>query len=137
MTKIQSTYKGDLAVHAIHGPTQSALNTDAPKDNEGLGRTFSPTDLMATSLTACALTIMGIVAKRDGIDMIGATAEVEKVMSTSPRRIGGLPMQITVPGKLSSEQRKKLEAAAHSCPVHKSLHPDIDAPITFAYPDAE
>ena len=138
MVTITAAYDGNLRCTATHGPSGTRLSTDAPKDNQGLGQSFSPTDLVATALATCTLTIMGIVARRDGIAMEGATVNVEKHMVTEPRRrIGRLPVHIQVPGRLSVEQRRKLEAAARSCPVHASLHPDIDAPITFSWPDSQ
>jgi putative redox protein len=133
MVTIEAKYEGDLCCTAVHGPSTATLSTDAPKDNEGLGRYFSPTDLVATALATCILTTMGIVARRHGIVMKGAQARVEKHMTQAPRRIGRLPVVITVPGTFTAEQRRLLEAAAHGCPVHKSLHPDVDATITFAW----
>jgi putative redox protein len=136
MVTVTARYQGDLLCTATHGPSGATIRTDAPKDNEGQGRHFSPTDLVGTAMGTCMLTIMGIVARRIGIAIEGATATVQKHMSASPRRIGRLPVEIRVPGRLTAEQRKKLEAAALGCPVHKSLHPDIEAPVTFVYPDA-
>jgi len=133
MVTITAKYEGDLCCTAIHGPSSAKLQTDAPKDNEGLGRFFSPTDLVATALGTCVLTTMAIVARRHGIELKGATVTVEKHMNASPRRIGRLPVELTVPGTFTAEQKKLLEAAAHGCPVHKSLHADVDAPITFRW----
>ncbi|MFK7740813.1 MAG: OsmC family protein [Planctomycetota bacterium] len=133
MVKISATYEGDLCCKATHGPSDSTLHTDAPKDNEGLGRYFSPTDLVATALVTCILTTLGIVARRRGIDLTGATGEVEKHMNAEPRRIGRLPVKMTLQGTFDDDAKKVLERAAHTCPVHKSLHPDIDAPIDFVW----
>jgi len=133
MVTITAQYEGDLCCTATHGPSSAKLSTDAPKDNEGLGRFFSPTDLMATALGTCVLTTMAIVARRHGLELKGATVKVEKNMNATPRRIGRLPVELTVPGTFTAEQKKLLEAAAHSCPVHKSLHPDIDAPVTIRW----
>ena len=130
MVTITAKYEGDLCCTAVHGPSSATLSTDAPKDNEGLGRYFSPTDLVATALATCILTTMGIVARRHGIELKGARAKVEKHMQSSPRRIARLPVELHVAGVFTAEQKKLLEATAHACPVHKSLHPDIDAPIT-------
>lgn len=136
MVTITAQYDGTLRCTATHGPSGTRLSTDAPRDNQGLGASFSPTDLVATALATCTLTTMGIVARRDGIPMEGAKATVEKQMVNTPyRRIGSLPTRIEIPGRLTPEQKKKLEAAAHHCPVHKSLHPDVQAPIEFVYPD--
>jgi len=134
MVTITARYDGDLSCTATHGPSGATIRTDAPKDNEGTGRLFSPTDLVGTAMGTCMLTIMGIVARRHGIAMDGATVKVDKHMSQNPRRIGRLPVEITVPGRLQPEQKRLLEAAALGCPVHKSLHPDIEAPVTFVYP---
>src|ERR1041384_7180662 len=120
-TTITARYDGDLSCTATHGPSGATLRTDAPKDNEGQGRFFSPTDLVGTALGTCVLTTMAIVARRNGIRMEGATVRVEKHMSQSPRRIGRLPVEVTLPGQFTAEQRKRLEAAAHGCPVHASL----------------
>jgi putative redox protein len=133
MVTINATYQGDLCCTAVHGPSSAQLQTDAPKDNEGLGRFFSPTDLVATALATCILTTMGIVARRRGIDLKGASAVVEKHMNATPRRIGRLPVVLKVGGTYTDEQKQVLEHAAHHCPVHKSLHPDIDASITFEW----
>ncbi|MBY0587750.1 OsmC family protein [bacterium] len=131
-------YQGNLHCQATHGPSGNTLVTDAPVDNGGQGSSFSPTDLVATALGACMVTIMGIVAKRDGLAIEGTTVHVAKEMVQQPaRRIGTLTVKIAVAGgsKISSEDRLKLERAALTCPVHKSLHPDIQVPIEFHYTD--
>ena len=134
MVKSRVTYQGDLRCEATHEPSGSRIHTDAPKDNQGKGESFSPTDLVATALGSCILTVMGIVADRRGIDLSGAYAEVDKHMIADPvRRIGRLNVQIVVPGSVTPEDQKILERAAHTCPVHKSLHPDIDTPIVFEW----
>jgi putative redox protein len=134
MVEITTTYNGQLRTTATHGPSGNSLITDAPKDNMGKGEAFSPTDLVATALATCILTTMGIVAQRNNLDMTGATAKVTKEMVTSPiRRIGRLAVTIRMPKKLSDEDQKRLENAAHTCPVHKSLHPDVEAPISFTW----
>ena len=134
MVTIQIEYQGDLHCQAVHGPSGAELNTDAPKDNQGRGESFSPTDLVATALGTCILTIMGIMARTLDIDISGATATVEKEMTaTPPRKIQRLRVKIHVPHSLSSETREKLERAAHTCPVHKSLHPDVQIPIEFTW----
>ncbi|MEZ6037590.1 MAG: OsmC family protein [Planctomycetota bacterium] len=133
MVTIHASYQGDLCCTAVHGPSEASLQTDAPKDNQGLGRFFSPTDLVATALGTCILTTMGIVARRHGIALEGATVRVEKLMNDTPRRIGRLPVELSVPGTFADDHKKILERAAHGCPVHKSLHPDIDAPITITW----
>ena len=134
MVTIQMEYQGDLHCQAVHGPSKTELSTDAPVDNQGRGESFSPTDLVATALGTCMLTVMGILARNLKIDIAGATATVEKEMtSTAPRRIQSLKVRIHVPQSLSVEDRQKFERAAHTCPVHKSLHPDIQTPIEFTW----
>ena len=137
--EMQVVYRGELRCEAQHGPSGTMLTTDAPVDNQGRGESFSPTDLVATALGACLLTIMGIVAQRNGLDIAGTRVHVVKEMVQTPvRRIGRLPTTITFgveqAAKLSETDRSKLEAAARHCPVHQSLHPDIDMPMTFVYP---
>ena len=134
--EITGTYVGSLGVVAKHGPSGAEVKTDAPTDNGGNGASFSPTDLVATALGSCVLTILGLVASRHELDLSGTTVKTTKEMVTDPvRRIGGLKTVVTVPaGRVDDdEMRKRLEAAARKCPVHKSLHPDIDAPISFIY----
>ena len=133
MVKITATYQGDLCCEATHGPSGNQLSTDAPKDNMGLGRYFSPTDLVATALGTCVMTTMAIVAKRNEVDFSGASVEVEKHMNESPRRIGRLPVKLTIQGTFTDDQKKKLEAAARACPVHRSLHPDIESEVTIVW----
>ncbi len=132
MVVIQFEYQGDLHCKAVHGPSRAELNTDAPRDNQGSGESFSPTDLVATALGTCMLTVMGIMARTLNIDISGTTATVEKEMTTSPpRMIASLKVNIRVPQSVSPENQQKLERAAHTCPVHQSLHPDVQAPIEF------
>jgi putative redox protein len=121
MVAIQVEYQGDLHCKAVHDPSGAELNTDAPKDNQGRGESFSPTDLVATALGTCMLTIMGIMARTLAIDIAGTTATVEKEMTAAaPRMIKSLTVKIHVPHSLSPENQQKLERAAHTCPVHKS-----------------
>ena len=131
--KISGTYAGNKKVTLIHGPSQSKIGTAAPVDNNGDGSSFSPTDLVAAALGSCMMTIIGIVAERDGIDVSNMKMEVEKSMSPSPRRIAELPVVLYLPAELGEAERKKLEAAAKTCPVHHSLHPEISIPIEFVY----
>ena len=134
MVRIQTEYQGDLHCTSVHTPSQTELATDAPVDNQGRGESFSPTDLTATSLGTCMLTTMGIVARTLNVDLTGATATVEKEMSgTLPRRINRLTVAIRVPRTTSPENQQRLENAAHTCPVKRSLHPDIETPIEFVW----
>ncbi len=132
MVTVTIAYEGDLHCKAVHGPSQTALLTDAPVDNQGKGESFSPTDLVATALGSCILTTMGIKAQLRGLDISGSTATVEKVMAAAPvRRIQTLATHVHVPHVFVAEEQVRLERVAAACPVHQSLHPDIEAPITF------
>jgi len=134
MVAIEVVYLGQLRCQAQHMPSGTRLITDAPVDNHGRGESFSPTDLVATALGTCMLTIMGIVAERDGLDLSGTTVTVAKEMVISPvRRIGRLSVDIHVPAALSEQDQQRLKTAALTCPVHKSLHPDIEAPVTLRF----
>lgn len=133
--EISVEYLGDLHTRAVHGPSGQVLLTDAPADNEGKGEYFSPTDLLATSMATCVVTIMGIAARRRGIDMSGTRATVTKEMIADPkRRCRRIALTIHMPAGLSADERKILEAAAHGCPVHASLDPRVEAPVEFVYP---
>lgn len=122
MTVIDSVYQGELRCKASHGPSGTELETDAPTDNQGKGERFSPTDLVATSLSTCMLTIMGIVAERHGWDLKGCEARVEKTMtSEAPRRIAQLTVWVCLPAHLDTQQRALLQRAAEQCPVKLSL----------------
>jgi uncharacterized OsmC-like protein len=132
MVEISIKYLGNLRCEATHGPSGTILLTDAPVDNEGRGESFSPTDLAATSLGTCMLTIMGIVARRHGVDLGATTVKAVKHMSTEPpRRIAKLEIVFTIPLPSDHPQKKLLEAAAKGCPVHLSLHPDVVQDIRF------
>lgn len=134
MVKMSITYTGQKHCKLSHGPSNSEIETDAPKDNQGQGEKFSPTDLVGAALGSCILTTLAIVAERDGVSILGASAEVEKEMTVQPtRRIGALHVKIMLPESIPLEYRKKIEHVAHSCPVHKSLHPDVQMPIRFIY----
>ena len=134
MVEIQVAYEGNLRTAAIHEPSGARLITDAPKDNQGEGQSFSPTDLVATALGTCMLTVMAIAARNFKIDLSGATVKVQKEMVVTPvRRIGKLSVEIRVPRPTTQEQQRKLRDAAMHCPVHKSLHPDIETPVTFHF----
>ena len=127
-------YEGKLRVKHHNAPSGTSINTAAPVDNTGDGSPFSPTDLVAAALGACMLTIVAMVAERDGIDTAGLAFRCEKNMQASPRRIGSIPVVITMPAGLDASQRAKLERAALTCPVHHSLLPEIEKQVTFEYP---
>ena len=136
MVKINIQYEGGLHCRLTHEPSGSVISTDAPKDNNGKGEAFSPTDLMAAALGSCMMTVMGIVAARHAIDLTGTTVNVTKEMVTDPvRRIGTIGVTLNMCTGIPVDKRTMLEAAAHSCPVHKSLHPDVKTPIQFIYPE--
>ncbi len=127
MIEIQVQYQGQLRCSATHTPSGNTLQTDAPTDNNGRGETFSPTDLVATALASCITTVMGIVADRKQIDLAGLHVTVRKFMSdSSPRRIAKLELDIHMPLPATHPDRNLLENAARGCPVHHSIHPDID-----------
>ena len=133
MTQITCTYTGDLHCEAIHSGSGAVLSTDAPLDNEGKGEAFSPTDLLATSLGTCMLTIMGITARSRGWSIEGASASVDKVMSADgPRRIETLRVTLQLPEALDQDQRALLQRVAEQCPVKRSIVPLINADIHWA-----
>lgn len=126
MTVISSTYQGQLRCHSSHGPSGSQLETDAPTDNQGKGERFSPTDLVATALSTCILTIMGIVAERHNWDLSGCSARAEKTMtSETPRKIALLEVWIELPPQLDDKARKILQKAGENCPVKLSLEGSV------------
>jgi len=132
--RIEARYEGELHTTARHGPSGAVLETDAPKDNEGKGESFSPTDLLATALGTCMLTVMGILARRKGWDLAGARVVVDKDMVADPvRRVGHLVVRFDMPAGIPEDARKPLERAAHTCPVHQSLHPDVKLETSFAW----
>lgn len=134
MVEVEIKYLGDLRCEAVHGPSGVRLTTDAPVDNEGRGESFSPTDLAATSLGMCMLTIMGIVARRHGIDLGATQVSVKKIMSTdTPRRIAEIRVRFEIPLSREHPQRQLLENSARACPVHWSLHPDVKQEIEFVW----
>ncbi len=135
MPTIQTVYSGNLRTQATHVASGTTIITDAPLDNNGKGEAFSPTDLTSASLGSCMMTIMGIVAERDGIDLKGTSFDIIKTMAASPRRISKI--QVTFAMKtaapLTTEQQEKLKRAALTCPVALSLHPDIEQEVVFIF----
>jgi len=134
MVQIDTDYVGDLRCEAEHMPSGATLTTDAPEDNHGEGRSFSPTDLVATALGTCIATILGIQAEKHDLDLEGIEVAVKKEMASDPRRITALRTDVTMPAVLDASMRARLERAARHCPVDESIHPDIDAPIAFHWP---
>lgn len=131
--EISGEYTGGLKMTLRHGPSGSEIPTAAPKDNMGDGSSFSPTDLLAASLGSCMVTTMAIVAQREGIPFEGAGFSLEKHMRSDPRRVDAIPVRIHMPAALTPEQRSRLEHIARTCPVERSLHPDIRREIQFVY----
>lgn len=131
--EITGDYAGNLKMTLRHGPSNREIPTAAPVDNMGDGSSFSPTDLLAASLGSCMVTTMAIVARREGIPFEGARFVLEKHMRSDPRRVDAVPVTIRMPGGLTEEQKEKLENAARTCPVERSLHPDIRREVEFVY----
>jgi putative redox protein len=135
MVNISAVYVGNKKCDLKH-PDGATLRTDAPKDIGGDATGFSPTDTVAAGLASCILTTMAMYGERHGIDLTGATATVEKHMTQPPlpRRIARLPVVVTIESsKVPVEMRERIEAVGHKCPVHASLHPEVDAPIEYRY----
>ncbi len=136
MVEIKLTYEGDLHCNAIHLPSGNTLVTDAPLDNNGRGQAFSPTDLVATALGSCMATVIGIVARRKELPVEGMTVNVRKIMSEDlPRRIHRLELDLRIPLPASHPDRKLLESAANGCPVHHSIHPEIEVVMNWFWED--
>jgi uncharacterized OsmC-like protein len=133
MNKFEITYDGNLRTSAEHIESGSKIKTDAPKDNQGLGEKFSPTDLVCVSLASCMLTIMGIAMQKYNIDLQGTTASVKKTMRIEPRMISEIDITIRFVTAFDEKIRTILERSANNCPVHKSLSDDIKKNIKFIY----
>lgn len=134
MVEIHATYEGALRCQATHGPSSSTLGTDAPVDNHGKGERFSPTDLAATALGTCMMTVMGIYAEREGMDLRGTKVRILKEMTPQPpRRISKLTVEMTIPLPGDHPQRETLERTGLNCPVYLSLHPEIEKAVTFQW----
>ncbi len=134
MVETTVRYLGNLRCDAVHAPSRSTIQTDAPVDNHGKGERFSPTDLVGAALATCMATLMGIHAGKLGIDLTGMTVRCEKEMTKSaPRRIASLRTVVTVPLAADHPQRAVLERAAEDCPVRKSLDASVETPIEWVY----
>ena len=132
--KIECRYLGDLRCEAVHGPSGVTLHTDAPVDNQGRGESFSPTDLAATALATCIMTILGIQARHAQRDFTGMAITVEKHMTTEPpRRIAKLDLWIRMPAGIEEALRARLIRAAEACPVKQSLHPEITCELHWQW----
>ena len=124
-------YQGDLRTGSTHLASGNEIITDAPIDNQGKGEAFSPTDLLSSALASCIMTIMGIRANDMNIDLNGMTAEVTKVMAANPRRVARVKVAIHIPLDPDEKTKTILENAGNTCPVAKSLHPDLDQDISY------
>lgn len=127
-------YDGELRTTCTHLKSGSSFETDAPVDNHGKGERFSPTDLMATSLATCMITVMGIKAKTMRFDLNGVKIEVEKIMRSDPRRVGGINLFFQIPDSLKDVDEKTkniLKNTGNTCPVMLSIHPDIEVRIDW------
>ena len=133
MATIETIYEGQLRARSKHMQSGTELTTDAPTDNHGKGEAFSPTDLVATALGSCMLTIMDITVSRSGVDLKGTRLSVNKIMASDPRRIGEIEIDFYFPADYDDKTKKILERAADSCPVAKSLHPDLKQTLRFHY----
>jgi len=131
--KMSGRYLGGKRVEIHHEPSGSVITTSAPKDNNGDGLLFSPTDLTGASLASCMVTTIAILADQRGLNVEPMSFEVEKIMQASPRRIAELPVTLHLPKRLSDEERNFVEHTALHCPIHASLHPDVKITPTFCY----
>ncbi|MBX2827877.1 MAG: OsmC family protein [Flavobacteriaceae bacterium] len=133
MSTSKVTYLGNLRTKCEHLKSGNTYITDAPTDNNGKGEAFSPTDTVATGLANCMLTVMGIKARDMNVALDGSAAEVTKTMAAHPRRISKIEVVLHLPKGVNEKQRKILEHTANTCPVHHSLHPDIEKAISFLW----
>ncbi len=134
MVTITGEYQGELHCSAVHGPSGNVLATDAPKDNQGRGEAFSPTDLVATGFATCIATTMAIFARRHGVELKGIRYEVTKEMSAdAPRRISRLSARVWLPAEAKKVPAGILEKAANTCPVHQSLAPSVEKVIELIW----
>jgi putative redox protein len=132
MATVKTVYLGGLRTESEHLQSGNKILTDAPCDNQGKGEFFSPTDLLATSLGACIMTIMGIKARDNGIDLVGTEIEVTKIMESDPRRVGEVAVEFNFPKKgYTDEEKKIVESVAGTSPVPLSLHPGLKQTIRF------
>lgn len=129
----QIEYQGELSTKCTHLQSNNSIETDAPIDNQGKGQNFSPTDLVATALGSCMLTVMGIKAASSDIAFAQVSALIKKEMGTEPRRISKIDIEITVKEKWSDKERVIMETTAKNCPVAKSIHPDTVQNVAFIY----
>ena len=133
MIQMTGVYQGHKHCELKHGPSGATIATDAPKDNNGKGEAFSPTDLVSIATGSCMMTVMAIHAEKESVSLEGAHMSVTKEMQATPRKISRITVNLHLPKAIASDFRKKLEEAALNCPVKKSLNPDIEVPVQFLY----
>tara|TARA_Y100000385_G_scaffold227030_1_gene237825 strand:+ start:140 stop:547 length:408 start_codon:yes stop_codon:yes gene_type:complete len=133
VNKFEIKYQGNLRTIATHLDSGSEISTDAPKDNHGLGQTFSPTDMVCSALASCILTIMAIAVEKNNVDIKGTKAMVKKTMGNNPRRIAKIQIDIVFPKEYDSKTKAILEKAAYNCPVHHTLSETVEKNISFTY----
>ena len=134
MTKMSVQYTSNLRCEVVHTQSSTQIETDAPLDNKGKGERFSPTDLLCTSLATCILTTMAIAAQERNWNFEGVHAEIEKIMSSTPRRVGEIKIHFIFPALGYDElMKEKIQRYAHACPVSRSLHPDVVQTVTFEF----
>ena len=133
MNTFEIKYQGDLRTTATHLDSGSEISTDAPKDNHGLGQTFSPTDMVCSALASCILTIMAIAVEKNNVDIKGTKAMVKKTMGNNPRSIAKIQIDIVFPKEYDSKTKTILEKAAYNCPVHHTLSETVEKNISFTY----
>jgi putative redox protein len=134
METIRTTYTGGLRTEATHVQSSTAIITDAPVDNQGRGEAFSPTDLLATALGSCMLTIMGIAGREHGFDIEGARARITKIMASDPRRVDEVRIELVFPSDNYSDKHKKIiKHITENCPVALSLHPDLKQTVILNF----
>jgi putative redox protein len=134
MATVRTEYLGELRTKAVHVRSGNELLTDAPVDNKGRGEYFSPTDLLATSLGSCMITIAGMAAREHGFSIDGTKIDITKVMASNPRRVTEVIVELHFPGNQYTEKQKELiRVAVLNCPVAKSLHPDLKQSVKFNF----
>lgn len=133
MVEITGIYEGEKHCQLTHGPSQNRIFTDAPKDNNGRGEAFSPTDLVGAALGSCILTTIAIYSENHGLSVAGSRFKVVKEMTSNPRRIASLTVEVYLPKSLNDQEREILERVGNNCPVKLSLHPDVSLPIKYFY----
>lgn len=136
MATIQTLYLGDLRTEITHVQSGNKVMTDAPTDNNGKGEYISPTDMVAAALGSCMLTLMALAARRLEIELKGTRVEIQKVMAANPRRIAEIKLDFYFPGSYTDRCRRIIEGAGETCPVGKSLHPDVKQTVTYHYAEA-